>query len=107
MTIPAGVDSGKILRLQEKDWRDSHGDRSDKLVRIKIVTPKHLSATERDNWKKLEQASSFDPRQQLNYALTEGLDSHDNARGEKFGDCLANDVTHFCSLWAGICIGNR
>jgi curved DNA-binding protein len=65
MTIPAGVDSGQTLRLRGKGWRDPKGKRTDLLVRLKIVTPKDLTAAEKEYYMKLQQASSFNPRQKL------------------------------------------
>jgi curved DNA-binding protein len=48
LRIPAGVDSGQTLRLRGQGWRDPQGQRSDLLVRLKVVAPKSLSQTERD-----------------------------------------------------------
>lgn len=62
MSIPPGVDSGQTLRLRGKGWRDPKGNRTDLLVRLKIVTPKELSVQERECYEKLQQVSSFDPR---------------------------------------------
>lgn len=63
MAIPAGTSSGQTLRLKQKGWRSPQGTRSDQLVRLKIVVPKSLSEVERDMWEKLQQTSTFDPRQ--------------------------------------------
>ena len=65
MKIPSGVDSGQRLRLKGKGWRNQKGDRTDELIELKIVSPKDLSASEKDYWQKLQQASAFNPRQQL------------------------------------------
>jgi len=65
MTVPAGIDSGQTLRLRGKGWRDPKGNRTDELVRLKIVSPKSLSKSEREYWQKLQQMSGFDPRQSL------------------------------------------
>lgn len=62
MTVPPGVDSGQTLRLRGKGWRDPKGNRTDLLVRLKIVTPKDLGAQERECYEKLRQVSSFNPR---------------------------------------------
>ncbi|MEL7521037.1 MAG: DnaJ C-terminal domain-containing protein, partial [Cyanobacteria bacterium J06553_1] len=65
LKIPAGVDSGQSLRLKGKGWYKSSNQRSDLMVKLKIVTPKDLSQTEQEYYQKLAQASSFDPRQKL------------------------------------------
>ncbi len=65
MKIPPGVDSGQSLRLQNKGWKAPNGKRSDQIVKLKIVTPKKLTKKERDYYDKLRQASSFNPRRNL------------------------------------------
>ena len=65
MKIPAGVDSGQSLRLRGKGWRSPQGSRSDQIVKLKIVTPKELAATEREYYEKIQQSSSFNPRHSL------------------------------------------
>jgi curved DNA-binding protein len=65
MKIPPGVDSGQSLRLRGKGWRDARGNRSDRLIRLKIVTPKELTQREREYYQKLRQASNFNPRRSI------------------------------------------
>jgi curved DNA-binding protein len=72
MTIPPGVDSGQALRLRGKGWRSPKGavtgtldDRTDLIVRLKIVTPKDLTPQERTGYEQLRQTSRFNPRQAL------------------------------------------
>lgn len=65
LTIPAGVDSGQTLRLRGKGWRDPKGNRTDLLVRLKIVTPKAPTAAEKEYYEKLRQVSHFNPRKAL------------------------------------------
>lgn len=65
MRVPAGVDSGQSLRLKGKGWKGPKGDRTDQIVRLKIVSPKDITDTERDYWQKLQQSSSFNPRQSI------------------------------------------
>lgn len=65
MRIPTGVDSGQTLRLRGKGWKTPKGDRTDQLVKLKIVSPKSISDTERDYWEKLQQASDFNLRMQI------------------------------------------
>lgn len=65
MKIPAGVDSGQSLRLKGKGWRKPNQQRSDLMVKLKIVTPKDLSQTEREYYQKLQQSSSYNPRKSM------------------------------------------
>jgi len=65
MKIPAGVDSGQSLRLKGKGWWKASMQRTDLMVTIKIVTPKDLSDTEREYYQKLQQASNYNPRKDL------------------------------------------
>ncbi|MCF2972171.1 DnaJ domain-containing protein [Synechococcus sp. Nb3U1] len=65
LKIPAGVDSGQILRLRGQGWRDPEGQRSDLRVRLKVVTPKTLSSEERELYEKLRHQRQWDPRRSL------------------------------------------
>ncbi|MBE9048769.1 J domain-containing protein [Pleurocapsales cyanobacterium LEGE 10410] len=65
MKVPPGVNSGQSLRLKGKGWRKPNRQRSDLMVKLKIVTPKNLSQTEREYYQKIQQASSYNPRQSL------------------------------------------
>ncbi len=65
LKIPAGVESGQILRLRGQGWRDPKGERSNLLVRLKVVTPKVLTPQERDLYEKLRQQRQWDPRRSL------------------------------------------
>ena len=65
MKIPPGVNSGQSLRLRNKGWKAPNGQRSDQIVKLKIVTPKQLTPQEREYYQKLRQASSFNPRRSI------------------------------------------
>lgn len=65
MNVPAGIRSGQVMRLRGKGWRNPKGDRSDQLVRIVIVPPKELSATEREYYEKIRANRTSDPRNHL------------------------------------------
>ncbi|WP_315791402.1 J domain-containing protein [Fischerella sp. JS2] len=65
MKIPAGVRSGQSLRLRGKGWTLPKGGRSDLIVKLQIVSPKDLSATERECYEKIRDSSTFDPRATL------------------------------------------
>lgn len=65
MNIPAGIRSGQTLRLRGKGWLHSKGGRGDQLVRVMIVPPASISATEREYYEKIRAARSVDPRSHL------------------------------------------
>lgn len=65
MNVPPGIRSGQSLRLRSKGWPQPKGDRGDQLVRIQIVTPKTISATEREYYEKIRAVRSYDPRSDL------------------------------------------
>ncbi|MCY7383590.1 MAG: J domain-containing protein [Microcoleus sp. CAN_BIN18] len=65
MKLPAGVTSGKRLRLAGKGYPTGNGDRGDQLVEIQVVIPKEISDEERELYQKLREIESFKPRQDL------------------------------------------
>ncbi|MEN9231884.1 MAG: DnaJ C-terminal domain-containing protein [Thermostichus sp. DG02_5_bins_236] len=65
LKIPAGVDSGQILRLRGQGWRDPKGERSNLRVRLKVTAPKSLTPQERELYEKLRQQRQWDPRRSL------------------------------------------
>lgn len=65
MKVSPGVDSGQSLRLKGKGWRKLSVRRSDLMVKLKIVSPKDLSNTEKEYYQKLAQASTYNPRKSL------------------------------------------
>ena len=62
MTIPAGTQGGKRLRLRGQGLNRRGGGRGDEYVKLKIVIPPHLNAKEKQLFEKLRDESSFDPR---------------------------------------------
>ena len=65
LKVPAGVDSGQTLRLRNKGWRKPNNQRSDLMVKLKIVTPKEIDDSEREYYQKIDRDSNFDPRSSL------------------------------------------
>ncbi|HBB89389.1 MAG TPA: molecular chaperone DnaJ [Blastocatellia bacterium] len=62
LTIPAGAQSGQRLRLRGQGLNKRGGGRGNEYVRLKIVTPKEISAEERRLFEELKRVSKFDPR---------------------------------------------
>lgn len=66
MNIPPGVRSGQSLRLRGKGWPKTKGSqRGDQLVKLVVVPPKNLSATEREYYEKIKASRTDNPRTHL------------------------------------------
>ena len=65
LKVPSGVSSGQSLRLKEQGWRKPNNQRSDLIVKLKIVTSKDISEAEREYYQKIDKASNFNPRSNL------------------------------------------
>jgi len=60
--VPAGVQSGQILTIEKKGYKDGKGDRGNLLVSVKIMVPQKLTEEEKNIFEKLKQLSKFNPR---------------------------------------------
>jgi curved DNA-binding protein len=65
MSLPAGVSSGKILKMANKGYFLEDGTRGDQLVEITIVVPKEISEEEQELYQKLREIETFKPRLDL------------------------------------------
>ncbi|BDC97982.1 molecular chaperone DnaJ [Persicobacter psychrovividus] len=60
--IEEGTQSGKILRLRGKGFRDINGyGTGDQLIHVNVWTPQHLSKEEKEMLEKLRTADNFQP----------------------------------------------
>jgi curved DNA-binding protein len=62
MKVPAGTQSGQVLRLRGKGLPKRGGDPGDMLAKIRIVVPKNLDNRERELFEQLSRESGFKPR---------------------------------------------
>lgn len=62
VTLPAGIESLKRLRIKGKGLAKGAGERGDLYAIIKVVVPKRLSPKERELFEELGRSSSFRPR---------------------------------------------
>lgn len=70
LKVPAGTQSGKVIRLKGKGFPDLHGyGRGDQLVRVAIETPRRLTARQREL---LEEFASIDG-EAVNHPLSKGF----------------------------------
>ncbi len=60
--IPAGMQSGKQLRLKERGMPIKGGKKGDLYIKVKIVIPTSLTEDERKLFEELSEVSSFSPR---------------------------------------------
>jgi len=65
VTLPAGTDSGKKLRLKGKGIHSGTSHRGDQYIHIKVVVPRSLTKEQREVLSKLESAYAEDPRATL------------------------------------------
>jgi molecular chaperone DnaJ len=70
LKVPAGTQSGKVIRLKGKGFVDLHGyGRGDQLVRIGVETPRRLTARQRELLEEFARLSGED----LNHPLSKGF----------------------------------
>lgn len=60
--IPQGIQSGEKIRIPKKGYQDGRGSRGDLIAEVKIMIPKNLTDEEKNIFEKLNEISSFNPR---------------------------------------------
>jgi curved DNA-binding protein len=65
LTIPAGVQTGRRLRLAGRGYPIGRDRRGDQIVEIEVVIPTQMSDRERALYAELQAIESFDPRADL------------------------------------------
>ena len=60
--IPNGIQSGEIIEIPEKGYKNSNGERGKLIAQIKIVVPDKLTKEETEMFKRLKEISKFNPR---------------------------------------------
>lgn len=60
--IPEGVQTGEILRIPGKGYKDGQGGRGDLIAEVKVMVPKSLSSEEKNLFEKMNKISKFNPR---------------------------------------------
>lgn len=61
--IPQGIESGEKVRIAGKGYKDGKGGRGDLIAEVKIMVPKQLTEEEKKLYQKLDEISTFHPRQ--------------------------------------------
>lgn len=62
--IPKGIQSGEKIKLAGKGYKDGKGSRGDLIAEVKIMVPKQITKEEEEMFKKLNEISKFNPRNQ-------------------------------------------
>ena len=60
--IPEGMETGEILKISGKGYKDGKGGRGDLILEAKIMLPKHITEPEKVLYKELEKVSNYNPR---------------------------------------------
>ena len=60
--IPQGIQSGEIIRIPGKGYKDGKGSRGDLVATVKVMVPKQLTEKEKEVFEELKKISSFNPR---------------------------------------------
>ena len=60
--IPEGIQTGELIRIPGKGYKDGKGGRGDLVAEIKVMVPKKLSSEERNLFENLNKISKFNPR---------------------------------------------
>ena len=63
--VPPGIQSGERIKIENKGYKDGQGGRGNLIAEIKTVVPKNLTEQEQELFKKLEEVSTFNPRDTL------------------------------------------
>ena len=60
--IPQGIQSGEIVKIQSKGYKNGQGGRGDLIVEVRIMVPKQLTDEEKKLFEELGKISKFNPR---------------------------------------------
>ncbi|MBR2240281.1 MAG: DnaJ domain-containing protein [Clostridia bacterium] len=60
--VPKGTQSGELIRIAGKGYKDGKGSRGDLVAEVKIMVPKDMSEKETKLFKDLSEVSHFEPR---------------------------------------------
>ena len=55
LKIPAGIESGKLIRIRGKGMFKPNGQRGDQYVKVEIITPKKVSKKAKELLEKLKE----------------------------------------------------
>ena len=62
VSVPEGIETGEIIRIEGKGYKDGKGGRGDLIAKINIMIPKNITKEEKNLFKKLSTISDYNPR---------------------------------------------
>ena len=60
--IPQGIQSGEKITIPNRGYKDAKGGRGNLVAQVKVMVPKKLTDDEKEIYTKLNEVSSFNPR---------------------------------------------
>ena len=60
--IPQGMQSGEIIKIPNKGYKNGKGGRGDLIAEVKIMVPTKIAEEEKKLYKKIKEISKFNPR---------------------------------------------
>lgn len=63
--IPAGIESGEEINIENKGYKDGFGGRGKLILETRIMIPKELTEAEKKLFIELNEKSDFDPRKNI------------------------------------------
>ncbi len=60
--VPKGTQSGELLRIEGKGYKDGKGSRGDLVAEVRIMVPNEITEEETELFKELAKISHFNPR---------------------------------------------
>lgn len=63
--ITEGIESGELIKVPQKGYKDGKGGRGNLIVEIKIVVPQNMTAEEKGLFEQLNKVSKFNPRKSI------------------------------------------
>lgn len=62
LNVPAGIQSGEKIVIQDKGYKDGQGGRGNLIAEVRTVVPKDLTQREKELFQELQDISNFNPR---------------------------------------------
>ena len=60
--LPQGLQSGEVIKIPAKGYKNKNGSRGDLVAEVKIMVPKNMTEEEKNIFQKLNEISKFNPR---------------------------------------------
>ena len=64
--VPQGIESGEIIKIENKGYLDGKGGRGDLIAKVCIMVPKDMTDQEKKLFQELKKISNYNPRKIYN-----------------------------------------